>query len=67
MRQQDGIVALPLMEPESSHMLGIVVPDREPESPLTRELLAVATQLDIGAEIAKYTLQSWPAMSAALS
>jgi hypothetical protein len=55
------------MEPESSHMLGIVVPDREPESPLTRELLAVATQLDIGAEIAKYTLQSWPAMSAALS
>jgi DNA-binding transcriptional LysR family regulator len=67
LRQQDGIVALPLMEPESSHMLGIVVPDREPESPLTRELLAVATQLDIGAEIAKYTLQSWPAMSAALS
>jgi DNA-binding transcriptional LysR family regulator len=67
LRQQDGIVALPLLEPDSSHMLGIVVPDREPESPLTRELLAVAMQLDIGAEIAKYALQSWPAMSPVLA
>jgi DNA-binding transcriptional LysR family regulator len=61
LRQQDGIVALPLIEPVSSHVLGLVVADREPISPLTRELLAVAAQLDLSGEIAKYTAHSWPA------
>jgi hypothetical protein len=42
--------------------LGLVAPDREQESPLTRELFAVAHQVDLSAEIERHMAQSWPAM-----
>jgi DNA-binding transcriptional LysR family regulator len=62
LRRQDGLMALPLQDPDASHVLGLVAPDRDPVSPLTRELLAVAQQLELSAEIEKYASESWPAM-----
>jgi DNA-binding transcriptional LysR family regulator len=62
LQQQAGLTALPLVEPDASHVLGLVAPDREQESPLTRELFAVANQVDLSAEIERHIAQSWPAM-----
>lgn len=58
LQQQPGLIALPLIEPDASHVLGLVAPDGELESPLTRELFAVAHQLDLSAEIEKH-IASW--------
>jgi hypothetical protein len=44
-------------------VLGLVVPDREPTPPLTRELLDVAKTLDLAARIREHTARSWPPMS----
>lgn len=63
LRQQEGVIALPLVAPESSHVLGLVVPDREPTPPLTRELLDVAKTLDLAARIKEHTARSWPPKS----
>ena len=54
-RRQESVVALPLVDPDASHVLGLVVPDREPIPPLPRELLEVAKSLDITAKIAEHT------------
>jgi DNA-binding transcriptional LysR family regulator len=62
LQQQGDIIALPLVEPDASHVLGIVTPDREPASPLTRELFAVARQFDLAGEIEQHIAQSWPKM-----
>jgi hypothetical protein len=53
---------LPLVEPDTSHVIGLVVSSREPEMPLTRELLAVASQIDVSAQIEQHIAQSWPAI-----
>jgi len=45
------VIAVPLVEPDVSHMLGLVAADREPTAPLTRELSAVAAQLDLPSQI----------------
>ncbi len=42
----DGIVALPLVEPEMSHLVGLVVSDRDPLPPVARALLDLARKLD---------------------
>jgi DNA-binding transcriptional LysR family regulator len=55
LRRQEGVIALPLVDPDASHVLGLVVPDREPIPPLPRELLEVAKSLDITAKIAEHT------------
>jgi len=54
----EASIALPLVEPDASHVLGLAAPDGEQESPLTRELFAVAQQLDLSAEIEKH-IMSW--------
>jgi DNA-binding transcriptional LysR family regulator len=54
-RRQEGVIALPLVDPDASHVLGLVVPDREPIPPLPRELLEVAKSLDITAKITEHT------------
>lgn len=60
LRQQEGVIALPLTDPDASHVLGLVVPDREPVPPLTRELLAVPKGLDLSVLIEQHTAQWWP-------
>ncbi len=42
----DGIVALPLVEPDAAHMVGLVVSDRDPLPPVARALLDLARKLD---------------------
>jgi hypothetical protein len=50
----------PLIEPESSYVLWLGVPDREPIPPLTREFLEVAKALDLSARIKEHTAQWRP-------
>jgi DNA-binding transcriptional LysR family regulator len=61
LQRQSDVIALPLIEPDASHVLGMVVSDREPVAPLARELLAVAGQFDLPSQIEQQILQSWPA------
>jgi DNA-binding transcriptional LysR family regulator len=60
MQQLEGVIALPLVAPEVTHVLGLVVPDREPIPPLARELLEVAKVLDLSARIEEHAAQWWP-------
>jgi DNA-binding transcriptional LysR family regulator len=48
----DGIRAIPLVEPEATRAIGLVVLDREPEAPLARAFLDVAAGLDLEAVLA---------------
>jgi hypothetical protein len=40
--------AIPLVEPEASHVIGLVASDRDPLPPVARALLDLARRLDIG-------------------
>lgn len=42
-----GLNAVPLVEPEASHSVGLVVSEREPLAPLARALLASARQIEL--------------------
>jgi DNA-binding transcriptional LysR family regulator len=46
-----GFVAIPLVEPEASHLIGLVASDRDPLPPVARALLDPAQRLDIGQAI----------------
>jgi DNA-binding transcriptional LysR family regulator len=48
---RDGLVALPLTDPDASHLIGIVTSDRDPLPPVAHALLDVARRLDIAATI----------------
>jgi DNA-binding transcriptional LysR family regulator len=43
-----GLAAIPLVEPEASHLIGLVASDRDPLPPVARALLDLARRLDIG-------------------
>jgi len=43
----DGLRAVPLVEPEATRAIGLVVLDRDPEALLARALLEVARELDL--------------------
>ena len=55
-------MVLPLVEPDASHVIGLVASSREPEMPLARELFAVAGQVDAAAEIERHIARNWPAI-----
>jgi DNA-binding transcriptional LysR family regulator len=44
-----GVAAVPMDEPAAGHMIGLVVPDREPRTPSARELTRLAAELDLAA------------------
>lgn len=48
----EGLDAIPLDGPAEGHMIGLVVPDREPRTPSARELTTLAAQLDIATRLA---------------
>jgi DNA-binding transcriptional LysR family regulator len=50
-----GSHAIPLVHPQASHQVGLVVPDREPLTPSARELLALLSDPDVAAGIAGAT------------
>ena len=41
----DNVRSIPIVEPEATHAIGLVVPPREPTTPLTAALIAEATYL----------------------
>jgi DNA-binding transcriptional LysR family regulator len=43
----EGLVVIPLVEPEASHQIGLVAADREPLTPVARALLDVAKDTDL--------------------
>jgi DNA-binding transcriptional LysR family regulator len=45
--QVDGLVAVPVEGPRSTHTVGLVVADREPLTPSARELVRLAEEVDV--------------------
>jgi hypothetical protein len=56
---------IPLVEPDASQALGVIVPDRQPLTPVARAFLDVAKTLDvqriIDVQVAEWSLEpgSW--------
>lgn len=46
-----GLLMLPLVEPDASHQIGLIVPDRDPVSPVATALIAEARHVDVEAAI----------------
>ena len=40
-----GVRSIPIVEPEVTHTVGLIVSEREPVTPLVRALMAAARQL----------------------
>jgi len=51
------MIAIPLVEPEVSHEIGLIVADREPPTPVAAAAVRVADSLTLGATIDQLT---WP-------
>jgi DNA-binding transcriptional LysR family regulator len=49
----DGLVAIPMIEPNAAHLIGIVASDREPLASVAKALLHLARTLDLQAAIEK--------------
>jgi DNA-binding transcriptional LysR family regulator len=49
--EKDGLTAIPLTEPDASHLIGLVASDRDPLPPVAHALLNVARRLEIAATI----------------
>jgi DNA-binding transcriptional LysR family regulator len=50
-----GSRAIPLVEPEVSHSIGLVIPDREPLTPSARHLAQLVARPDVIAAVALMT------------
>jgi DNA-binding transcriptional LysR family regulator len=61
--QTAGLTAIPLVEPEASHLIGLVASDRDPLPPVARALLDLAERLDIGQAIDRAIEQRLPGSS----
>jgi DNA-binding transcriptional LysR family regulator len=46
-----GLEAIPMEGPAEGHMIGLVVPDREPLTPSARELSRLAAELDLAPQL----------------
>jgi DNA-binding transcriptional LysR family regulator len=49
--EMDGLTAIQLIEPDASHLIGLVASDRDPLPPVARALLDIARRLNIGSTI----------------
>jgi DNA-binding transcriptional LysR family regulator len=54
----EGLVSIPLIEPNATHLLGLVVAERDPLPPITKALLDIAREVDIAAAIEHHTAKS---------
>ncbi len=59
--ERDGLVAMPLTEPDATHTIGLVASDRDPLPPVARALLDLARELDLGRAIERETRALLPA------
>jgi DNA-binding transcriptional LysR family regulator len=48
---RDGLAAIPLTDPDASHLIGIVTSDRDPLPPVAHALVNIASRLDVAATI----------------
>jgi DNA-binding transcriptional LysR family regulator len=46
-----GMCAIPLIDPQPAHEIGLVIADREPAPPLARALMETATHLDLQSQL----------------
>jgi DNA-binding transcriptional LysR family regulator len=46
--ESDGLAAIPLVDPDASHLIGLVASDRDPLPPVAQSLLNVASRIDLG-------------------
>jgi DNA-binding transcriptional LysR family regulator len=53
----NGLVALPLVEPDASHAVGLVASDRDPLPPVARAFLDLTKQVGLGEEIHRQLAQ----------
>ena len=51
LREMEGLTAIPLTEPDASHLIGLVASDRDPLPPVAHALLEVARKLDLESAI----------------
>jgi len=49
----DGLTTIPLVQPEASQSVGLIMPDRDPPTPLAAAFLALAESVRVSVE--------WPA------
>ena len=56
----DGLVGIPLTEPDASHQIGLVASDRDPLPPVAHALLNVARRLDVASTIDRQVDQLSP-------
>jgi DNA-binding transcriptional LysR family regulator len=56
-----GLIALPLKEPSGAHAVGLVASSRDPLTPMTRALLAIAAERDLAADIERGIAHAWAA------
>ncbi|HVJ52036.1 MAG TPA: LysR family transcriptional regulator [Aliidongia sp.] len=54
LREMDGLVGIPLSEPTAHHMVGLVVPDRDPLPPVAQAFLDFAKKLDLPELLARH-------------
>ena len=57
----DGLAGIPLIEPNASHLIGLVASDRDPLPPVAHALLNVAGRLDVASTIDRQVGQLSPA------
>jgi DNA-binding transcriptional LysR family regulator len=56
--------ALPVVQPDITHSVGLVVPDREPLTPSARQLVQLATRPDVRSGVERAVAGSGPAVPA---
>jgi DNA-binding transcriptional LysR family regulator len=61
-REPDGLIGIPLVEPEATQLIGLVVSDRDPLPPVAQALLKVARRLEIESTIDRKLGQRSPAV-----
>ena len=61
-REPDGLIGIPLVEPKATHLIGLVVSDRDPLRPVAQALVNVARRLEIESTIDRKLGQRSPAV-----
>jgi hypothetical protein len=55
----ENLLALPLVQPEGAHAVGLVASVRDPLTPMTQALIAFAEKVDLAAEINQRVAELW--------
>jgi DNA-binding transcriptional LysR family regulator len=59
----EGLTTIPLIEPETSHLIGLVASDRNPPAPVAQALLNLAGKLDLATSINGQVDRLWSVSS----